>query len=72
MSRAGRVHETSSDCRPDALCRNSSLSVNQLAIDVTIGVPANHDGGAAVTGHCPGENEQEGPLFMFVCAVFIK
>ena len=35
--------------RVDALCRNSSLSVNPLAIDVTIGVPANHDGGAAVT-----------------------
>jgi len=35
--------------RVDALCRNSSLSVNPLAVDVTIGVPANHDGGAAVT-----------------------
>ena len=35
--------------RVDSLCRNSTLTVNPLAIDVTIGVPGNHDGSAAVT-----------------------
>ena len=34
--------------RVDAICRNSTQCVKPMAVDVTVGVPANQNGGAAV------------------------
>ena len=44
-----RVSRLDTKDRVDAVCRNPTRFVKPMAVDVTVGVPAHQDGGAAVT-----------------------